>query len=150
VQWTASASSRSGVGQTSPCFFCGLPGGAESPWFPLDLCPLPAACWCLQLNVVYFKVAGLGLMSGNLSIKASYAVESGQRVSIQFLESTLVSKQQADGICMSSPDAATCDCCCVGHVPLLLARPPDIPCFNTVVSAGVRTLGQGAFQLCWC
>lgn len=52
--------------------------------------------------MVFFKVAGLGLMSGNLSIKASYAVESGQTVSIQFLESTLVSKQQAGRICMGS------------------------------------------------
>jgi hypothetical protein len=49
------------------------------------------------LNVVYFKVAGLGLISGNLSIKASYAVESGQRVSIQFLESTLVSNNRLTG-----------------------------------------------------
>lgn len=47
----------------------------------------------LQLNVVYFKVAGLGLLSGNLSIKASYAVESEQRVSIKFIESTLVSTE---------------------------------------------------------
>jgi hypothetical protein len=51
----------------------------------------PLLLGSLQNNVVYFRVAGLGLMSGNLSIKASYKVESEQRVSIQFIESTLVS-----------------------------------------------------------
>lgn len=45
--------------------------------------------------MVYFKVAGLGLLSGNLSIKANYAVESEQRVSIKFIESTLVSTARA-------------------------------------------------------
>jgi hypothetical protein len=57
------------------------------------MCTAAVYCCCvlLQLNVVYFKVAGLGLMTGNLSIKASYAVESEQRVSIKFIESTLVS-----------------------------------------------------------
>lgn len=45
-----------------------------------------------QLNVVYFRVAGLGLFNGSLSIKASYEVESEQRVSIKFIESTLVSQ----------------------------------------------------------
>lgn len=47
----------------------------------------------LANNVVYFRVAGLGLLSGNLSIKASYAVESDKRVSIKFIESTLVPEQ---------------------------------------------------------
>lgn len=47
--------------------------------------------------MVYFKVAGLGLLSGNLSIKASYAVESEQRVSIKFIESTLVSTACVEG-----------------------------------------------------
>jgi hypothetical protein len=41
--------------------------------------------------VVSFRVAGFGLFQGNLTVKASYAVESPQRVSISFIESTLVS-----------------------------------------------------------
>jgi hypothetical protein len=61
------------------------------PTSHLALLVLALLLLLLQLNVVYFKVAGLGLLSGNLSIKASYAVESPQRVSIKFIESTLVS-----------------------------------------------------------
>lgn len=50
------------------------------------LCPLP-----LQLNVVEFSVAGLGMLSGSLTVKASYEPASDSRVNIKFVESTLVS-----------------------------------------------------------
>jgi hypothetical protein len=45
---------------------------------------------CSQLNVVQFSVAGLGMLSGSLTVKASYEVASDQRVDIKFIESTLV------------------------------------------------------------
>ncbi|WIA18878.1 hypothetical protein OEZ85_003551 [Tetradesmus obliquus] len=44
----------------------------------------------LALNVVQFSVAGLGMLSGSLTVKASYEVASDDRVSIKFIESTLV------------------------------------------------------------
>ncbi|KAF6256783.1 hypothetical protein COO60DRAFT_79493 [Scenedesmus sp. NREL 46B-D3] len=44
----------------------------------------------LALNVVQFSVAGLGMLSGSLTVKASYEVASDDRVDIKFIESTLV------------------------------------------------------------
>jgi hypothetical protein len=44
----------------------------------------------MQLNVVQFSVAGLGMLSGSLTVKASYEVASDERVDIKFIESTLV------------------------------------------------------------
>jgi hypothetical protein len=40
--------------------------------------------------VVQFSVAGLGMLSGSLTVKASYEVASDERVDIKFIESTLV------------------------------------------------------------
>jgi len=65
----------------------------------------------LQNNVVYFRVAGLGLLSGNLSIKASYAVESDKRVSIKFIESTLVSEGAKESLSWGA--GQTADWCAV-------------------------------------
>eukprot|EP00775_Hariotina_reticulata_P004380 gene4379-4632_t len=45
------------------------------------------------LNVIQFSVAGLGMLSGSLTVKASYEVVSDQRVAIKFMESTLVPEQ---------------------------------------------------------
>jgi PAP_fibrillin len=47
----------------------------------------------LQLNVVHFNVAGLGMFSGSLTVRAAYEVVSDSRVSIRFLESTMVPEQ---------------------------------------------------------
>eukprot|EP00882_Tetradesmus_deserticola_P009697 GHRQ01010239.1.p1 GENE.GHRQ01010239.1~~GHRQ01010239.1.p1 ORF type:complete len:243 (+),score=140.18 GHRQ01010239.1:95-730(+) len=44
----------------------------------------------LALNVVQFSVAGLGMLTGSLTVKASYEVASDERVAIKFVESTLV------------------------------------------------------------
>ena len=45
--------------------------------------------------MVQFSVAGLGMLSGSLTVKASYEVASDERVDIKFIESTLV----RDGSC---------------------------------------------------
>eukprot|EP00877_Chromochloris_zofingiensis_P009407 jgi/Chrzof1/471/Cz01g17010.t1 len=47
----------------------------------------------LAVNEIQFSVAGLGLITGALTIKASYQPASVNRVSIQFREATLVPKQ---------------------------------------------------------
>jgi hypothetical protein len=50
----------------------------------------PIDSYHTQLNVVQFSVAGLGMLSGSLTVKASYEVASDERVDIKFIESTLV------------------------------------------------------------
>lgn len=52
-----------------------------------------------QLNVVQFSVAGLGMLSGSLTVKASYEVASDDRVDIKFIESTLVSDCCKEYVC---------------------------------------------------
>jgi hypothetical protein len=67
----------------------------------------------LQLNVVQFSVAGLGMLSGSLTVKASYKVASDERVDIKFIESTLVCGhwRSCNIICSS---CKTLPCCAVG------------------------------------
>jgi hypothetical protein len=73
---------------------------------------------CLQLNVVHFRVAGFGLFSGTLTIKASYAVESARRVAIRFVESSLVRARACvwPAWCICSR-AVVCERVSVGHGP---------------------------------
>eukprot|EP00882_Tetradesmus_deserticola_P026128 GHRQ01028767.1.p1 GENE.GHRQ01028767.1~~GHRQ01028767.1.p1 ORF type:complete len:146 (+),score=13.17 GHRQ01028767.1:185-622(+) len=66
------------------CHFCHL------RQLPLPRPARPLCCVVRQLNVVQFSVAGLGMLTGSLTVKASYEVASDERVAIKFIESTLV------------------------------------------------------------
>lgn len=59
---------------------------------PLNLSPhlLPFSC-SAQSNSVEFSVAGLSMVRGGLTIRATFSPASPQRVDIQFQEATLVS-----------------------------------------------------------
>ncbi len=61
------------------------------PRFRLCVCVCLCLCVCVtQVNVVDFNVVGLSFVGGALTITASFAPASGQRVDIKFREATLV------------------------------------------------------------
>lgn len=115
--------------EAAACFITDVAICVVDPW----ACCLLACCFVLQLNVVSFSVAGLGMLSGSLSVKASYEPATDTRVDIKFIESTLVSATPKK----PEPQLPTATQACSCYPPCKLALSIAMHLTGLVHEAGV-------------